>query len=207
MLQTILQYVSLFLPHTSARLTYWHVLLCYDNTRLLDLQTVILVTLPISIHFILRFAAAYRLREDDLQVVKDCMRYGYFVYKALDLLAALKTVLEASSFWRKTMLAMDLIVEGTLVLLAKRIVLASVGVLVRVALEGLPYAKKLMILSWMLCVSIGMLLVSLCRFLRVLLEVVVLELQHRLEELFEDNMIPTEEQNGRKEASGEEEAL
>ena len=96
MLQTILQCFSLFLPHTFARLAHWYVLLFYDNTGLLDLQNVILVTLPISIHFGLRFAAAYRLREDDLRVVKDCMKCGYMVYKALDLLAVLKIVLKES---------------------------------------------------------------------------------------------------------------
>ena len=78
----------------------------------------ILVTLLISIPFILRFAAAYRLREDDLRVVKDFMRYEYLVYKALDLLAVLETVLKASGFWRRAMLAIDLFVEGTLTLLA-----------------------------------------------------------------------------------------
>lgn len=200
MLQIILQYFALFLPHTFARLAHWHVLLFYKNTRLLDLQNVILVTLPISIHFILRFAVAYRLREDNLRVVKDCMRYGYLVYKALDLLAALKTVLKASGFWRKAMLAIDLFVEGALTLLAKRIVFASVGVFVRVALDGLPYAKRLMILGWML-------FISLYRFSRMFVRAVFFELHDYLEEIFEDSKVPAEEQVGEKEASKEEEVL
>ncbi|KAM0795303.1 hypothetical protein BDR22DRAFT_614516 [Usnea florida] len=207
MLQTIIQYFALFLPHTYARLAHWHILLFYDNIGLFDLQSVILVTLPFSIHIILRFAAAYRLREDDLRVVKDFMRYGYLVYKALDLLAVLKIVLKASGFWRKAMLAIDLFVECTLVLLAKRVVFASVGVSVRVALESLPYAKKLMISSWMLSVSTWMLLVYLCDFVRVLIRVAVLELQGRLEELPEDDKVHAEEQIGEKEASKEEEVL
>ena len=204
MLQTIIRYFALFLPHTYARLAHWHILLFYDKTGLLDLQSVILVTLPISIHIVLRFAAAYRLGGDDLRFVKDFMRYGYLVYKALDLLAVLKTVLEASGFWRKAMLAIDLFVECTLVLLAKRIVFASVGVFVRVALEGLPYAKRLMILSWMLSVSTWMLLVSLCCSVRVFVRVAVLELQGRLEELLEDDKVYAQEQIGEKEDSKEE---
>ena len=167
----------------------------------------ILVTLPISIHFILRLTAAHRLREGDLRVVRDFMRYGYLVYKALDLLAALNIVLKASGFWCKAMLAIGLFEEGTLVLLARRIVFVSVGVFVRVALEGLPYAKRLMILSWMLFVSTWMLLVSLCSFVRYFVQVAVLELQGRLEELLEDNKIPAEEQIGEKEASEEEEKV
>ena len=207
MLQAILQCFSLFLPHTFARLAHWHCLLLYDNTGLLDLQTVILFTLPISIHFILRFAAAYRLREDDLRVVKDYMRYGYLVYKALDLLAALKIVLEASGFSRKATLVIDLIVEGILVLLAKRIVFASVGVVAGVALEGLPYAKRLLILGWMLSVSSWMLFASLCRFSRMFVRAVFFDFQDYLEELFKDNKVPAEEQTGEKEASKKEEVL
>ena len=207
MLQTILQCFSPFLPHTFARLAHWHVLLFYDNTGLLDLQNVILVTLPISLHFILRFAAAYRLREDDLRVVKDCMKYGYMVYKALDLLAVLKIVLKESGAWRKAMLAIDLFVEGTLTLLAKRIVFASVNVVVGAALEGLPYAKRFLILGWMLSVSSWMLFVSMCRFLRMFVRAVVFEFQNHLEEVFEDNKVPAEEQIGEKEASKEEEVL
>ena len=133
------------------------------------------------------------------------MRYRYLVYKALDLLAALKILLKASGFRRKAMLAIDLVVEGTLVLLAKRTVFASVGVFVRMALEGLPHAKRLMIFSWML--SIWMLLISLCSFVKVSVRVVILELQDRLEELLEDHKIPAEEQIGEKEASEEEEVL
>ena len=203
MLQTILQHFSLFLPHTFARLAHWHVLLFYDDTGLLDLQNLIFVTLPISIHFILRFAAAYRLREDDLRLVKDCMRYGYLLYKVLDLLAALKIVLVASGFWRKAMLVIDLIVEGTLTLLAKRILFASISVVVSVTLEGLPYAKRFFIFGWMLSASIWMLLVSLCSLLGVFVRFVVLEVQHRLEGSFEDNKISAEEQIGGKEASKE----
>ena len=135
------------------------------------------------------------------------MRYGFLVYKALDLLAALKTVLKASGFWRKAMLAIDLFVKGTLVLLAKRVFFASVGVFVGVALEGLPYAKRVLILSWMLSISSWMLFVSLCMFLRMFVRVVILELQDRQEEPFESNKIPAEEQLGEKEASEEEEVL
>lgn len=207
MLQIILQYFTLFLPHTFARLARWHVLLFYDNTGLLDLQNMILVTLPISIHFALRLAAAYRFRDDDLRLVKDCMRYGYLVYKALDLLAAMKTVLKASGSWRKAMLAIDLFVEGTVALLAKRILFASVGVVVGVALEGLPYAKRFLILGWMLSISSWMLFVSLCMLLRMSVRVVTLELQDRLEELFGSSKIPAEKQLGEKEAPEEEVVL
>ena len=105
------------------------------------------------------------------------------------------------------MLAVDLLVECTLVLLAKRVVFASVGVFVRVALEGLPYAKRLMMWSWMLSVSTWILLVSLCIFVRVFVRVAVLEIQGRLEELLENNKVHAEEQIGEKEAYKEEEVF
>ena len=60
-----------------------------------------------------------------------------------------------------------------------------------------------MTLNWMPSVSPWMLLVSRCSFVRDFVRVAVLELQGRLEELFEDNKIPAEEQIGAKEASEE----
>ena len=53
------------------------------------------------------------------------------------------------------MLAIDLFVQGTLTLLVKRILFAFVSVFVGVALEGLPCAKRSLILGWMLSVQVG----------------------------------------------------
>ena len=198
MLQTILRYFSLVFPHTCARLAYWHLLLFYNNTGLLDLHNVILAILPCCIIFINNFAADRHFRDDNddddddddderhqeprpgpFRVINECIPYWFWVYKTLDLVAGLNDVLRASGFCGKVLLAIDLCMEGTLVLLAKWLFFTSVGLFVGGTLEGFSYVKRFFLSVW------------------VLLQLYILELQGLLEELLEErrerNEVPAEE--------------
>lgn len=195
MFQTILRYLSLVFPHTFTRLAHWHLLLFYDNTGLLDLPTVILAILPSCIHCVYGFAAAHHFHDDDdddddgvgpqelrrgaFRVINDCLRYWFLVYKAFDLVAALEAVLRAPGFYGKVLLAIDLFVEGILVLLAKLGFFASVGIFVGAAFGGSPWLKRFFISVWMF------------------LQFIILDLQDHLEEFLEKlrgrNEVPADE--------------
>lgn len=182
MLQTILQYFSLVFPHTFARLAHWYLLLFYDNTELLDLHTVILAILPYCIYSINNFAAARHFRDDDdddderhqeprpgpFRVINERIECWFWVYKAFDLVAGLDDVLRASGFCGKVLLAIDLFVEGTLVLLAKMLFFTSVGIFVGAALEGFPWLHHFFISVW------------------IVLRILILDLQDLLEDLLEE---------------------
>lgn len=160
MLQIILQYFSLVLPHTFARFAHWHLLLFHNNTGLLDPHTIILAILPSYIRMIENFAAARHLNDagDDeeppgdrpgpFRVINDCLIYWFLVYKAFDLVAALNVVFRASGFCSKVLLAIDLLVESTLVLLAKIVILVSVSIFVGIAHEGFPFLIALFEPVW-----------------------------------------------------------
>ena len=153
MLQATLQYFSLAFPHTFVRLAYWHFLLSHDNTGLLDPHSMILAILPCCIYHINEIAANRTFADDDdeaplefrpgpFRVINGCITYWFLMYKARDLVAALDVVLRASGFGSKILLAIDLFVESTLVLLAKTTFFISVGLFVGAALEGFPYVWR-----------------------------------------------------------------
>lgn len=131
MLHTILQYFSLFFPPAFARLAHWHPVF-YDNIVLLDPQHVILAMLPICLFYMESFAIDNRHPHDDrddeqppeylprsFRVLCNNIRYWLWVYKALEVVAALAIVLRTPGFGAKALLAIDLAVESTLVSLAK----------------------------------------------------------------------------------------
>ena len=181
MLQTILQYFSLVFPHTFARLAHWH-LVFHDNTVLLDPQNVILAILPFCIYQIEGFAIEDHHPRDDrddeqplghppgpFRVLSNNIRFWFFVYKAREVLAALDIVLRTPGLWSKVLVAIDLAVEGTLVLLAKMVFSVSVGLFVGVAFDGLPFLTGFFVSVWM--------------FLRTCLQLVYLDLVDQWEEL------------------------
>ena len=160
MLQTILQHFSLFFPHTFARLAHWHLLYFYDNAGLFNPHDVIIAILPICIYHTLNFAQDnFYLDDDDgedpleirpgpFRVITEYIQYWSFVYTLFELVAAVELVLRTSGFCGKTLLAIDLLVENTLVFLAKFIFFLSVGVFVGAVLEGFPYVEALIIAVW-----------------------------------------------------------
>ena len=160
MVQAILQTLSLVFPHTFARLArYWH-LLFDDNSALLDPQNVILATLPFCIYLTQHIAAIRHYHDDGtdgplpegrlgpFRVINDCISYWFLVYKAFDLVAALGVVLRAPGFCGKALLAIDLLVEGILVFLAKIMFFVAVGLLVFAALEGFPFMMAVVMSLW-----------------------------------------------------------
>ena len=153
MLQTILRYLSLNFPHTSARLEYWRFLLFYDDTGLLDPRNAVIAILPTCIYFLDIFLGGDEEPFEDgpgtLGTLSDCMIYGLCVHVILEAIVALDLVLRASGSWSKTLLAVDLLVESQLVLLASLIVFLSVGLFVSVALEGFPFVVDLFNALWM----------------------------------------------------------
>ena len=166
MLKPILQYFSVVFPNTFTRLAHWHLLFLDDNNVPLDLQSLIMAILPTCVFIIYGLAAARRIREDDngeddndedlpeyslgpFSVLIDCIEYWVVVYKAFDVVAALDVVLRASGFFGKVLLAIDLLIEGTLVLLAKLTFFVLVGVFVGAAFEGFPFVKDFCITVWM----------------------------------------------------------
>ena len=184
MMSTILQILSTAFPYTCARLAHWHLLLSYDDTGLLDPQNMTLAILPSCIYYIHGIAAARNVHNDDdddepwedrpgpFRAISHCLRYWFFVYKAFDLVAALDVVLRAPGFWGKALLAMDLLVECTLVLVAKVIFIVSVGLFVGAALGGFPFLEAFFTSLWMF---------------------VQLEIEEFREELFERNDLPADE--------------
>ena len=154
MLQTSIQFFSSIFPHTSTRLAHWNLLLSHRNAELLDPLTIITAILPTCIYNI-EFAArhAYVDNDDDEEPIEtrpgafgtigDCIKYWFFVYKALDTVAGLELVLKASGFRNKILLVADLFMEGTMVLVAKGFFFLAVGIFVGAALEGFPFVKYL----------------------------------------------------------------
>ena len=142
MLQTILQYFSVNFPHTSARLAYWRSLLLYDDTGLLDPRNAVIAILPACIYFLNIFLGGDDVPFEDepgtLGILSDCIIYGLCVHVIFDTIVALDLVLRAPGFWSKILLAVDLLAESQLVLLASLIVFLSVGLFVSAALEGFP---------------------------------------------------------------------
>ena len=151
MLQTILRYFSLSFPHTSARLAYWRFILLYDDTGLLDPRNAVIALLPTCIYFLEIFLED---RPRTSGILNNCIVYGLFMHVIFDVVVALDLVLRASGSWSKILLAVDLLVESSLVLLASLIVFLSVGLFVTAALEGFPFARDLFlsIVCWMLVV-------------------------------------------------------
>lgn len=151
MLQTILQCFSLVFPHTFARLAHWH-LVFHDNTVLLDPQNVILAILPYCLYQIDGFAIEDHHPHDDrddeqppehppgpFRVLHNNIKFWFFVYKARELVAALDIVLRTPGICGKALVAIDLAMEGTLVLLAKIVFFVSISLFVGVTFEGLPF--------------------------------------------------------------------
>ena len=153
MLQTILRYLLLNFPHTSARLAHWRFLLFHDDTGLLDPRNAVIAILPACIYFLDIFLGGDELPFDDgpgtLGVLSDCILYGLCVHFISDTIVALDLVLRASGSWSKILLAVDLLVEGHLRLVASLIVFLSVGLFVSAALEGLPFVVDLFDAFWM----------------------------------------------------------
>ena len=153
MLQTILQYLSLIFPHTSARLAYWRFLLLYDDTGLLDPRNAVIAILPACIYFLDIFLGGDEVPFEDgpgtLGILNDCIKYGLCVHVIFNTIVALDLVLRASGSWSKILLAVDLLVESHLVLLASLIVFFSVGLFVSTALEGFPFVEDLFKAIWM----------------------------------------------------------
>ena len=71
------------------------------------------------------------------------------MYKAFDIVAALDVVLRASGFFGKVLLAIDLLTEGILVLLAKLTFFVLVCVFVGAAFEGFPFVRDFCMAVWM----------------------------------------------------------
>lgn len=199
MLLNLLGYFPFVFPHTSARFAHWY-LLTHHNTELLDLHTLIVSILPTCIYIINLFASRHvNFIDDDeellgnhagpLRTINDCIQFWFFVYKAFDIMAALDLVFSASGFCRRVLLMVDLIVEGTVVLVAKAIFFLAVSLFVGAAFQGFPFVKKF---------CIGVLL-----FLRLL----VLDLRDFLDEIFERDGIHAEEpdEEGEDEDDDEEE--
>ena len=158
MLRTILQYFSVIFPQTFARLAHWYNFLVYGDTDLFDL---IISILPTCIYFIVDVYLGRNVRIDDdaeelpenrpgsFRTINHCMKFWFFVYKAFDLLVALDLVLRASGFFRKLLLAMDLVMECTMVLVAKTLFMISISVFVGAAFEGFPYIEDFFTVVWM----------------------------------------------------------
>ena len=153
MLQTILRYFSLNFPHTSARLAYWRFLLFYDDTGLLDPRNAVIAILPACIYFLDVFLGGDEVLFENgpgtLGILTDCIIYGLCVHLIFDTIVALDLVLRASGSWNKVLLAVDLLAESNLVLLASLIVFLSVGLFVSAALEGFPFVEDLFNAIWM----------------------------------------------------------
>ena len=153
MLQTILRYLSLNFPHTSARLAYWRFLLFYDDTGLLDPRNAVIAILPACIYFLDIFLGGEEMPFEDgpgtWGILNDCIIYGLCVHVIFNTIVALDLVLRASGSWSKILLAVDLLVESHLVLLASLIVFLSVGLFVSAALEGFPFVEDLFKAIWM----------------------------------------------------------
>ena len=153
MLLTILGYIPSVFPHTSARFAHWYLLFSYHDTELLDLQTLIVAILPTCIYIINLFATRHvgddeeflEDRPGPFRAINNCIQFWFFVYKAFDIMAALNLVSSASGFCRGALLMVDLIVEGTMVLVAKAIFFLSVSLFVGAALHGFPYVKRFFI--------------------------------------------------------------
>lgn len=183
MLQTILQYLSCVFPYTSARLSHWHLILCYYHTRLFDFQSTVIAILPTCIYFLGAIARNYnddneedpRHRPGPFRLLSDYVRYCTFIYNAINTIAGLDLVLRASGFWGKILLAMDLFVESHLVLLAEFILFFSVGIFVGTLLEGLPLLMDLVLHLW------------------TLVEYIIHPPQEPIEADFEENELPAED--------------
>lgn len=100
------------------------------------------------------------------------MRYWFWVYKAFDLVTALYAVLRTSGFCSKVLVAIDMFVEFTLVLLAKAVFFVSVRLFVGAALQGFSYLDGLF-------VSVG-----------IFVQVLIIGLKELREEFFERNEVP-----------------
>ena len=157
MLRTLLHYFSLAFPYTFARLTQLYLLLIYG---FIDLQSLVVAIIPTCIHHI-QGLANYRFNRDGEEEqdppnrrgpftdINRELKFWFFVYKAFDVLSALKLVLSTSGFWRKVFVAIDLFIAGTLDLMAKTVFLFGVGFFVNTALYGFPFVKSSIIESWM----------------------------------------------------------
>ena len=153
MLQAILRQYSLNFPHTSARLAYWRSLLFYDDTGLLDPRNAVIAILPACIYFLDIFLGGDDVPFEDgtgtLGILSDCIIYGLCVHVIFDTIVALDLLLRAPGFWTKILLAVDLLVESQLVLLASLIVFLFVGLFVSAALEGFPFVVDVFKALWM----------------------------------------------------------
>ena len=161
MLQTILRYLTHIFPHTSARLAYWHFLLFYDDTGLLDLHNLVIAILPTCIYFLDIAAYVWAGNDDDddetpferrgsLRVLNDGIRYWLLITRILELICGLDLVLRASGFWGRIMLAVDLAVESHLLLLANFMFSLSVGFFIGAALRGFSYVKDVLTMVWII---------------------------------------------------------
>ncbi len=157
MLRTILQYFSFVFPQTFARLAHWYNFLVYGDTELFHL---IISILPTCIYCIDVYVDRNAHIDDDAEelpenrpgpfrVINQCMKFWFLVYKAFDLLTALDLVFRASGFFRKLLLAMDLVMEFIMVLVVKTIFIVSISVFVGAAFEGFPYIKDFFTGVWM----------------------------------------------------------
>ena len=153
MLQTILRYFSLNFPHTSARLAYWRFILFYDDTGLLDPRNTVIAILPTCIYFLKSLLGGDEVPFEDgpgtLGILNDCITYGLCVHVIFDTIVALDLVLRCSGSWSKILLAVDLLLESHLVLLASLIVFFSVGLFVSAMLDGFPFVADLLNAVWM----------------------------------------------------------
>lgn len=153
MLQTILRFLSLNFPHTSDRLAYWRFLLFYDDTGLLHPRNAVVAILPACIYFLDMLLHG----GDDVPVenglgalssLDDCIIYGLCIHAIFDTIVALDLVLRTSGSWSKILLAIDLLVESHLVLLASFVVFLSIGLFVSAALDGFPFVTALLNVIW-----------------------------------------------------------
>ena len=153
MLQTILRYLSLNFPERSARPADWRFLLLHDDNGLFDTRNAVIAILPTCIYFLDILLGGDDLPFDDgpgtLGVLSDCILYGLCVHVICNTIVALDLVLRASGSWSKILLAVDLLVESHLVLVASLIVFLSVGLFVSAALEGFPFVVDLFHAFWM----------------------------------------------------------
>ena len=154
MLQTILRCLALNFPHTSARLAYWRFLLFYDDTGLLDPRNAVIAILPACIYFLdMLLHEGDELPFEDgpgtLGFLNYWIIYGLCMHVIFDTTVALDLVLRTSGCWGKILLAIDLLVESHLVLLASLIVFLSIGLFVSAALDGFPFVEDLFNAIWM----------------------------------------------------------
>lgn len=161
MSQIIFKDLSLVFPHTCARLAHWH-LVIYSDTVLLHPQNVFLAILPYYLYQIEAFAIQDHLPQNDrdderppqyppgpFRVLLHNIKFWFFVYEARELVAALEIVLRTPGICGKVIVALDLAMESTLVLLPKILFFVSIGLFVGAAIQGLPFLTGFFTSAWM----------------------------------------------------------